>query len=121
MGGRQGISSLIRGLGTMVVGFHLPVCVITTPLLNLPDLLTTPPGFSNGLDFQARPGVEPDEADIITPPETVSISELLSGGGLLLDWSSKEDEKEEKEKGGKQAGNEGGDGVEVSLWHEHIY
>ena len=82
-------------------------------------MLTTPPGFSNGLDFQAPSRVEPDEADIITPPETVSISELLSGGGLVLDWGGKEDE--EKEEGGKQTGDEGGEGVEVSLWHEQIY
>ena len=89
-------------------------------MLNVPDLLTTPPGFSNGLDFQAQSRVKPDEADIITPPETISISELLSGGGLGLDWGGKED-VEEKEEGEKQAGDEGEDGVEVSLWHEQIY
>ena len=62
--------------------------------------------------------MEPDEADIITPPETVSISELLSGGSLVLDWGGKEDEEKEE---GEQAGDEGGEGVEVSLWHEQIY
>ena len=62
--------------------------------------------------------MEPDEVDIITPPETVSISELLSGGSLVLDWGGKEDEEKEE---GEQAGDEGGEGVEVSLWHEQIY
>ena len=82
------------------------------------DLLTTPPGFSSGLDFQAQSRARPDEADIVSdvssPPETVSISELLSGGRLVPDWGG-EEEEEEKEEGGKQAGYQSGDGVEVSL------
>ena len=83
------------------------------------DLLTTPPGFSNGLDFQAQSRARPGEADIITdvssPPETVSISELLSGGRLVPDWGGREEEEEESEEGGTQADDEGGDGAEVSL------
>ena len=81
------------------------------------DLLTTPPGFSNGLDFQAQSRVRPDEADIVvsSPPETVSISELLSGGRLVPDWGGREEEEEESEEGGTQADDEGGDGAEVSL------
>ena len=83
------------------------------------DLLTTPPGFSSGLDFQAQSRVRPDEADIVSdvssPPETVSISELLSGGQLVPDWGGEEEEEEKEEEGGKQAGDESGDEVEVSL------
>ena len=96
-------------LDVMLVRIHIQ-------FLPFSDLLTTPPGFSNGLDFQAQSRVRPDEADIVvsSPPETVSISELLSGGRLVPDWGS-EEEEEEKEEGGKQADDEGGDGVEVSL------
>ena len=80
-------------------------------------LLTTPPGFSEGLDFQALSGVKQDEAATVThvssPPQTVSISELLSAGDVVLDWSSKEKEEEEEEE--ERSGTEGRDEVKVGL------
>ena len=48
------------------------------------ELLTTPPGFSEGINLSGS--VEG------TPPQTVSISELLSGEGNTLDWVCGEEE-----------------------------
>lgn len=96
---------------------HLPVCKVYYLVDNSLDLLTTPPGFSEGLDFQALSGVKRDEAatvtDVSSSPQTVSISELLSAGDMVLDWSGKENEGVEDDE--KDPGSEGRDEAQVGL------
>lgn len=95
----------------------MPVCKIYYLVDYSLDLLTTPPGFSEGLDFQALSGVKQDESatvtDVSSSPQTVSISELLSAGDMVLDWSSKEKEGVEEDE--KDPGSEGRDEAQVGL------
>ena len=66
------------------------------------DLLKVPPGFLEGMEFasvsaggvssSAVPTV--DSEPLHPPPQTVSISELLTGGGVLLEWARGEEEGE---------------------------
>ncbi len=76
-----------------ILGSFLYLCIyVCTPL----DLLSVPPGLSEGMDFSS-----PSEGDIANPakpsPQIVDISELLSGG--TLDWIEGQEEEEEEGEG----------------------
>ena len=51
--------------------------------------------------------------DVSSSPQTVSISELLSAGDMVLDWSSKEKKGVEEEE--KDPGSEGRNEAQVGL------
>ena len=59
------------------------------------DLLTTPPGFPEGMDFSHH--VEADSDEVVPPhlpTQTVNISEILGGGSVPLEWGWGEEEGE---------------------------
>ena len=63
------------------------------------DLLTVPPGFSEGMEFAAvsAGGVSSRTVPVVDSEAVcspVSISEILAGGGVLLEWASGEEEGE---------------------------
>lgn len=77
------------------------------------DLLTVPPGFSEGMEFTAvsAGGVSsrtvPDNSEPHdAPPQTVSISEILTGRGVLREWRSGEEQAEGSGDGEKGSNEE---------------
>lgn len=68
---------------------HLYICAI--------DLLTTPPGFAEGMTFGDQ--ISPDSTPLLMVPsadgQTVNISELLFGGRVLLEWAEQLEDKDE--------------------------
>ncbi len=71
------------------------------------DLLTVPPGFSEGMDFSPEGGGEPVPS--APSPQVVDISELLSGGAMP--WGSSQEEEGEGEGEGEESEEENTEGV----------
>ena len=72
----------------------------TTHILIQADLLTVPPGFERGMTFEPSVRGAPT-SDLFPAPETVSISEVLFGGGeMAMEWGEGGEEEEEEEGGG---------------------
>ncbi len=69
------------------------------------DLLTVPPGFSEGMDFSPEGRGEP--VPPAPSPQIVDISELLSGGAMP--WGSGQEEEGEGE--GEESEEENTEGV----------
>ena len=96
--------------------------------LSLSDLLTIPPGFTEGVTF-TQPGVQeeaPLQPSSSQPrPHVVSVAELLSGGGAQLNWFEVADEEEEEEGGAEgeeeaRAEEKRGSGQRVSAVGERL-
>ena len=73
------------------------------------ELLMVPPGFERGITFDpTSEGAAPISELAPRAPETVDISELLTGGGdMVMAWEREEEEEEEgegreEEVGGKE-------------------
>ena len=70
------------------------------------DLLTVPPGFSRGMNFEpVAKDVHVLATEKAPPPETVSVSELLGGGDMVMEWRVGGGEEREKEEGEKNEEN----------------